>query len=103
MWVRRSGRLLCWLAATTRTAVGSPAPVVVLAAPLGVRTALEGVLHAADDLARRIEVSSSGDRDLVVRLEGVRLEMLGNVSDQACPLLLCVGMLPDHRSWLVGW
>ena len=77
--------------------VGTPAPVVILSAPLAIRGALEGVLRATGDLAQRIEVSSSGDRDLVLRLEGVHKEVLGSISAEACPLLLCAGMLPDRR------
>jgi nucleoid-associated protein YgaU len=82
--------------------VGEPALVLVLEAAPRIRDEVEGVLGAASELARRVEVSSSDDRDLVVRLDEVRLEASLHSGAQD-PLLLCVGMRPDRRYWVVGW
>src|SRR5207244_4281655 len=49
--------------------VGSPPLVLVLEVAPRIRDDVEGILGGASDLASRIEVSSSDDRDLVVRLE----------------------------------
>src|SRR5207244_8327334 len=83
--------------------VGSSAPVVVLAVPRAGRAALEAVLRSATDLARRTDVNASFDSELILRLEGVHPEALERIGTRGRPLLLCVGLVPDRRAWLVGW
>jgi LysM repeat protein len=82
---------------------GRSESVVTLSTSLEDRPLLEAALRTETQLARRIDVSRSQGQDVVVRLQGVRQEALARVSVQDCPVLLCVGMLPDSRSYLVSW
>jgi hypothetical protein len=77
--------------------------VVTLATSLEGRPLLEAALRAKTQLARRVAISRSPAQDTVVHLDGVHREALARVTLEDCPLLLCLGMLPDSRSYLVGW
>ena len=77
--------------------------MVTLSASVEDRPLLEAALRTETRLARRMETSRSPEQEIVVRLQGVHHEALGRVSIEDCPLLLCLGMLPDSRSYLVGW
>ncbi|MBV9327213.1 MAG: hypothetical protein JO352_25975 [Chloroflexi bacterium] len=82
---------------------GRSGSVVRLAASVEDRPLLEAALRTETQLARRIEITRSLEQDILVSLRGVHEEALGRVSIQDCPVLLCLGMLPDSRSYLVGW
>jgi hypothetical protein len=82
---------------------GRSGSVVRLAASVEDRPLLEAALRTETRLARRIEISRSPEQDILVNLWGVHEDTLGRVSILDCPVLLCLGMLPDSRSYLVGW
>lgn len=82
---------------------GRSGSAVTLSTSLRDRPLLEATLRTQTQLARRIDVSRSSEQDIVVRLQGVRHEALARVTLRDCPVLLCLGMLPDSRSYLVGW
>jgi hypothetical protein len=82
---------------------GRSGSVVRLAASVEDRPLLEAALRTETRLARRIELSRSPEQDILVSLRGVHEDALGRVSIQDCPVLLCLGMLRDSRSYLVGW
>jgi FtsK/SpoIIIE family len=82
---------------------GRSSSVVTLSTSLEDRPLLEAALRTDTQLARPVDVSRSADQDVVVSLHGVRHQALARVSVQDCPVLLCLGMLPDSRSYLVGW
>jgi len=82
---------------------GRSGSVVTLSTSLQDRPLLQAAVRTDSQLARRMEVTRSPDQDVVLRLHGVRHEALGRVPLGESPLLLCVGMLPDSRSFLVGW
>ncbi|HEY1296989.1 MAG TPA: LysM peptidoglycan-binding domain-containing protein [Chloroflexota bacterium] len=82
---------------------GRSGSIVTLTTSLEDRPLLVAALSAETQLARRVEISRSPAQDTVVQLQGVHREALARVAIEDCPVLLCLGMLPDSRSYLVGW
>ena len=82
---------------------GRSGSTVALSASLEDRPLLEAAVRAQTQLARRVDVSRSPDQDVLVRLQRVRQEALARVAIQECPVLLCLGMLPDSCSYLASW
>jgi len=83
--------------------VGRNGCTVAFAAPLEQRPRLEASLRTALHLGRRLTVMRSVEQDVVVRLEGIQRGAVDRVRLEDCPVLLCVGVQPDTRAYLVGW
>lgn len=83
--------------------VGRTGCTVAFETALEQRSRLEATLRTALHLARRLTVSRSGDQDVVAQLDDLQRAALERVSLEEAPLLLCVGLQPDTRAYLVGW
>ncbi len=83
--------------------VGRTGCTVAFETALEQRSRLEATLRTALHLARRLTVSRSADQDVVVQLDGLQRTALERVPLEETPLLLCVGLQPDTRAYLVGW